>query len=299
MIVTLLIAIPFLPLQAQASPVRVGVIDTGFGPWTDHIIPLCKDSKHADFSQGWMSLSDTPPEDKHGHGTHISFLIHQGSLDAVISESTDVKDEKQRLKKSLNQNTEYCQIIVKFCNSCDDKDSVPETSVAQGIEYLISQNVDIINISGGGYAFVQAEKNAAQRALDAGIKIVAAVGNKGVELEKNPFFPAMVDDRIITVGSIDKDKIKISKHSNTGKNIDVWAIGKAKSFAPVHGQILLIEMTGTSQSTAIVTGGMVKNLIKEKNDEITRSPSKNNRAKSSSHSKRGHDVKNRSHAGSQ
>jgi subtilisin family serine protease len=277
MILTLMLVCIPLHIKAQTSQVRVGVIDTGFGPGLGHIVPLCN-AKHADTYQGQVSLSETPPSDSHGHGTHVSFLIHQAVLGAVISESSSYKEEQDRIKKSMQKNSEYCQVIARFYTDGQSADN----SVALAIEYMIAQKVDIINISGGGIVEVLAEKNAVKKALDLGIKVVTAAGNESSLLSKHPYFPAMSDKRTITVGSIERHKIKISSHSNYGLSVDMWAIGRAKSLVPYGNDLILREMSGTSQSTAIVTGKLIQNIIKERKDESARIPARNQKSKKTS-----------------
>lgn len=264
-----IIAVVLMPSLASTTssrvPIKIGILDTGFGPWKSGIISMCA-TGHADFSNR-VPVYGKIPVDRHGHGTHITFLIHQAIMGGIISQKGDVD-------LAVKTNIDYCFVIVKFY----DKDkSVISESMAMGIEHLTKIGVDYINISAGGIDEVQRESVAIKAALDKNIGIIASAGNESTDMAKQTFYPASGDDRIIVVGGHTKNFTK-SEKSNFGDRVDIWELGDSVMSAMVNqnNNAELTKMTGTSQATAIVTGKIVRSLIREKKN-ASRQPTKSER----------------------
>lgn len=181
-------------------------------------IPLCKEG-HKDFT-------NTDLRDNHGHGTNISYLINEYAGKGV----------------------DYCQIILKVY---DYKSSAMVKNSIQAFEYLTNIDVDIINYSGGGRGADAIERAFIKRLLLQGKVLVVAAGNDGNNLNRDcNYYPACYDDNIIVVGNGSSQKQK-EPTSNWGSVVDVWIDGVSKG--PDE-----IKMTGTSQSTAILTGSIIQ-----------------------------------------
>lgn len=183
-------------------------------------IKLCNDG-HMNMGNGSSRLVFN---DENGHGTNVSSLI---------------EDEA----KSAN----YCQIIIKY--------SLGENSIAEFIEalrYIQSLDVDVINYSGGGPGFVNEEYINIVKLLKQKKFIVVAAGNTNINLDKKcDFFPACYSKKLIIVGNGSKEHPQLS--SNYGSIVNLWIDGNYKVGG---GQVL----SGTSQSTAIATGKLIKHL---------------------------------------
>lgn len=224
----------------HGKPTVIAVIDTGFGlgwrPEEEKTARLCQYG-HKNFVDDQNSDKfDTKvpvPTDRHGHGTNIAGIIGQYA-----------------------KNTNYCLVILKYFDPvAKNNDNLKHT--IQAIDYARQIHANFINYSGGGTDFNQDEADAVKRFLDAGGTFVAAAGNEHSDLEKNPYYPAMEDDRVIVVGNIREDR-QPARSSNYGKRVNRWEIGEGVT---AYG----LQMTGTSQSTAIVTGKLVsetKNICK-------------------------------------
>lgn len=219
----------FQHVPSVIKTIKVAVIDTGLNmELFKNKITLCKDG-HKDFT-------GTGLKDTHGHGTHISGLI-----------------EKHAGKSS------YCQIIMKYYDPKAFGQSNIDNTV-KAFELAIELGVDVINYSGGGMEPNDREKAAVLRALDKGIKVVAAAGNEHCDLDtKCKYFPAMYDDRISIVGNLDSNRVP-AESSNSGSVVTHWEIGvDVESYCAATG-LPNCKMTGTSQSTAIHSGKVVKDL---------------------------------------
>ncbi len=227
-----------LPISASAKMIKVAVIDTGY---TNFIgkddLPMCE-GLHADFTEDKIFMKE-PPSDKNlsMHGTNIASLI-----DKNIDSS---KKDK------------YCLIIINYFSKNGKVDS---NNSYLSISYAINIGADIINYSGGGFGEIPEETKAVKRALDRGIIFVAAAGNEGKDLSISKFYPAMADPRVIVVGNVDEKRNRLPS-SNFGSDVDVWEMGNKVNAGGV-------TLTGTSQSTAIVTGKIIDKLITEAHRDV-------------------------------
>lgn len=220
--------------DCKDMPVKIAVLDTGFG-YQDkgHQAKLCNYG-HMDFSidrqftKNYMTKTPVPL-DVHGHGTNIVGIIDDYARKAHIN---------------------YCIVIIKYYS--DDQPGWLNLAITiQAIKYATNIGVDFINYSGGGPQTDPAEKLAVKKFLDKGHTFVAAAGNEGEELGKfgSAYYPAMEDKRVIVVGNLCKNGVKC-KTSNYGSVVNRWEVGEdVTAFG--------ITMTGTSQSTAVVTGKLV------------------------------------------
>lgn len=216
---------------AEADYTTVAVIDTGIDLnilKQGYAKGMCK-MGHRDFT-GSGSVRDW-----HGHGTNISGLIHKYA-----------------------KGTKYCQVILKYyAPRAGEYQNMSRMLAA--IKYAINIKVDIINISGGGPGFSAAERTEILRALNNGIKVVTAAGNERCDLDSTmcEYYPAMYDPRIVVVGNGINSKSR-APSSNWGRVVDVWIDGNDK--VGDYGK----KMTGTSQSTAIYTGKLVRRYVQSR-----------------------------------
>jgi subtilisin family serine protease len=207
------------------------VIDTGFdfkGKWD--IQPKICPTGHKD-------LTGQGLQDVNGHGTHIAGLIAKYAGDA-----------------------DYCLVIIKFFHNDLVKGDTLQASI-DAINHAVDQKVDIINLSMGGVGYSNSEYKAVKRALDDDITIIAAAGNEGKDFKKQPYYPALYDDRIIVVAAVDK-RMKRMPSSNYGVQVDAYELGENVLSTMPHNSYG--HLTGTSQATAIHTGKFVQHLYKVK-----------------------------------
>lgn len=177
---------------------------------------------------GWNFVNNTnQPFDSHGHGTHITGIIH-------------------------NVAPKVSFMILKYFDpkSLSDKNL---SNTVRAIDYAVEMGAHIINYSGGGFGSNPKEKEAIQRAKEKNVLFVAAAGNDSTNSDKDSFYPASYDlSNIISVASITEDS-QLVESSNYGvKTIDIAAPGNAIYSTLPNGRYG--KMTGTSQATAFVTG---------------------------------------------
>ncbi len=161
------------------------------------------------------------------------------------------------------------------------------TDIAKAIDYAVDNGADIINMSFVGGATDVVLSDAVGRAYEAGVVLVAAVGNDaedsfiiGGDLDFRPLYPVCSDggtgmNHIIGVGSVDEESIK-STFSNYGLNcIDINAPGDGVAapqlFDPNLGDDFETRYRGgwrgTSLAAPVVSG--VAGLMKSVNPKLT------------------------------
>jgi serine protease len=182
-------------LSNQGRGARVLVLDTGLDK--DH--PAVAQN----FEKGRSFTTDAAPYpffDDQGHGTHVS-----GTIAATMMSDGFVGVAPQaRL------------LMGRVCAS----EGCSNLAVAAGINWGVSEKVDVVSMSlGGGFAS-PSERRAVSVALQAGVTLVAASGNSG---DAKVSYPAALPG-VIAVGAVDVNKQKAS-FSQFGPELTVVAPG--------------------------------------------------------------------------
>ncbi len=226
--------------EPKPRPVIVAVIDTGFdfkSDWKEEMELYPSLRKPRMCKYGNKDYTGLGIEDHHGHGTHIAGTIAQYAYGA-----------------------NYCLVMMKFFDK--DKDNLNNMALElKSLQRAINLKVDIINYSAGGKEKNNVECKLIKKALDAGIIIVVAAGNEHADINKEPYYPAMCDDRVIAVANANKDGI-YAFTSNYTNNVEKNSRGLYKEDGQGVFSVLPNNssgsMTGTSQAAAIRTGKIIK-----------------------------------------
>lgn len=212
--------------------VKVAIIDSGIDLKNSEVKP----KKSISFIT--EKNGDNSAQDYDGHGTFIASLI-AGTHENEYVDGVAPKAE------------------LYVAKVLDSTGSGYYSSVIQAIDWAISQNVDVINLSLGNNLDDAAVHNAIQKATEKGIIIVAGAGNKGTSsTSKNSIqYPAKYDE-VIAIGSTNygNQRGQFSKltYSATGEQLDFVAPGVYNVGVGLNGDY--IYSSGTSNSTAIATG---------------------------------------------
>jgi serine protease len=196
-------------IQKGDTSVAVAVLDTGiayedFGPYRK-----APDFGGTVFLQGHDFVNgDDHANDDNFHGTHVA---------STIAEATDNNIGVAGLAFG-------CALMpVKVL---DNEGVGSFFVVAEGIDYAVNftlngqHPVKVINLSLGGDSSSTSVRQAVDRAVAAGVTIVAAAGNDGVGKVS---FPAALPN-VIGVGAVDGRKMK-APYSNFGPELSVVAPG--------------------------------------------------------------------------
>ena len=196
-------------IQKGDPSVAVAVLDTGvayedFGPYRK-----APDFGGTVFLPGFNAFTrDSHANDDNFHGTHVA---------SIIAEATN--------NASGAAGIAYLSAIMPV--KVLDRDGFGSNSgIAEGIDYVVNfrqgsvNPVRVINLSLGGPTRSQTLQSAVDRAVAAGITVVASAGNDNT----SPIdFPAGFSN-VIAVGSVDGRKVK-APYSSFGADLDLMAPG--------------------------------------------------------------------------
>jgi len=129
-------------------------------------------------------------------------------------------------------------------------------SLAQAIMKAVDQGVRVINMSLGSDGDSSVVRDAVAYALSKNVALVAAAGNEAVNRVS---YPAAYEG-VLSVGSVDADRQHLY-FSNRGPSVDVSAPGFGVVANWPGGK--MVEVSGTSASTALVSGLVAALLSKE------------------------------------
>lgn len=214
--------------------IKVAVVDTGIANHDDLKIA------------GGVSLISSSYIDENGHGTHVAGIIAaQNNNIGVVGVAPDVQ-----------------LYAVKVL----DKNGLGTLSnVIDGIDWSITNNMDIINLSLGNLSGSDGLQSVVDRAYQNGILLVGAGGNRGrVDGSGNTVeFPARYES-VIAVAATDKNN-KRGTFSATGSTIEVAAPGVGILSTHLNNRYATLD--GTSMAAGYVSGVLA--LLKEANPMMT------------------------------
>ncbi len=171
--------------------VDIAVIDSGIEINHDFLKGRVVDS-------GFDSINNSgSANDDRGHGTHVAGIIVANTLDNVTVHA------------------------YKGLNSLGSGTAV---QISLAIDAALEDGMDIINLSMSMKGTSETLYNAVKKAYDAGVCVVVAAGNAGVDLAANPYSPGGFEEAI-SVMSCTTDK-ELAETSNYGTPCDFAAPGE-------------------------------------------------------------------------
>ena len=199
---------------------------------------------------------DTAPIDKDGHGSHVAGIIGANLNNFGI------------IGVAYNAAIIPIRVLAPYkkCDSCSVVSSGQTSHIIKGINYAVTNNADIINLSLGG-VLVSDEDFLFQQAVDsataAGALIVAAAGNSNLNFDNSRVAPAYYSNAL-SVGSTTATGEK-STFSNYGQTLDVSAFGgQANGAGCIESESVysvgllsntaIVSNCGTSMSAPFVSG---------------------------------------------
>ncbi|MGE7932539.1 S8 family serine peptidase [Viridibacillus arvi] len=226
--------------------VKVAVLDTGvMGTHEDLAGRVLTGKTFVDGYDG------TYQGDDQGHGTFVAGII-----------AANANNEKGIAGVAGDANVEI--LPVKVMN----KSGVGSAfNIAEGIDYAVDQDVDVINMSLSGEYSETVEK-AVKRATENGVVVVAASGNGGGSADAS--YPAALPN-VLSVGAI-ATKDQVYERSNYGSTLDLVAPGVSVLSTSLLGDLGSNEghySTGTGTSYAAPHVAAVAALYKIKHQDAT------------------------------
>ncbi|MCU1398838.1 MAG: subtilase [Acidimicrobiales bacterium] len=245
----------------RGAGVTVAVIDSGVQPdqpdlsaqlWTNPGEASCTngvDDDHNGFVDdcaGWdfgnndKNPTPDPSANETEHGTHVAGIIAaaQNGIGTVgVAPGAKI-------------------MAVKVGNTSG---GITGSAVAAGINYAVANGARVINMSlatspGTPRAAAAPIENAVNAATAAGVVVVVAAGNDGIDISNGPGWPAgysLYNPGVITVGANTNSDTRAS-FSNTGTPVDIQAPGFWIVSTVIGGWAY---MSGTSMASPYVAGG--------------------------------------------
>ncbi|RPF53386.1 S8 family peptidase [Aquisalibacillus elongatus] len=176
--------------------VKVAVLDSGI------------DASHEDLNvaDGYSSVDDSPFTDENGHGTHVAGTVAAQDNDVgVVGVAPDA---------SL-----YAVKVL------DEDGSGSYSGIAEGIEWAVENDADVINMSLGGSTDSSVLEEFVDLAYEEGVLVVAAAGNDGNRGGNNDTvgYPAKYDSAV-AVAAVDQNNNRAT-FSSTGSAVELSAPG--------------------------------------------------------------------------
>lgn len=131
----------------------------------------------------------------------------------------------------------------------DNSGSITAKNLAAAINQAVYKGADIINLSLGTYSPASAHQTAISKAVEAGVVVVAAIGNDGSNIK---CYPAAYDN-VIAVAAVNKDGTAAT-FSDFGDWADISAPGVDIYSAYATSDTSSGKMSGTSQASPVVSG---------------------------------------------
>lgn len=206
--------------------VKVAVLDTGLSDVHPDI--------SADACRNFVGVA-TDCNDENGHGTHVAGILAAG-------------DSSTGMRGLAPGVSLYIGKIM------DERGQGVESRMVRGVEWAMSEGVDVINISAGSPNELPALKRVIDRAFEEGIHLVAAAGNRGEETGRltTVDYPARYRE-VISVGAVDRLDRKAG-FSSYGPGLDVSAPGVSIRSTSVGRSYE--HKSGTSMAAPFVAGAM-------------------------------------------
>lgn len=162
-------------------------------------------------------------DDLQGHSTHVAGIVNEIVPDAELY----------------------------FAKVLNDSGSGTNAGVTQGIQWCVDQGSNIVNLSLSGSQPFAEMKTVIDEAIQKGVIIIAAAGNRGQNPDIDLIgYPAKFDE-VICVGSIN-DMIEVSRFSSSGKNGDI--VGPGEQILSTYKDNRFAVLSGTSMSAPFISG---------------------------------------------
>ena len=216
-------------IEETGDGADVAVLDTGIQ--TDH----CSLSVAGGRDVTGSGLPDDY-EDEHGHGTHVAGIV--GALDNDLGVVGTAPAADLYAVKVLN-----------------DDGSGTYSALVAGIDWCVSNDVEVLAMSLGGEAESDSVSQAIEEATDTGHLLVGSAGNEGNEGPdacdaETMTFPATHPD-VLAVTAMDQDDT-LASYSSVGSAVDLLAPGSNVLSTYVDNEYA--RASGTSMACPYVAG---------------------------------------------
>jgi len=211
--------------ETMGEGIRVGIIDTGI------------DYNHVDLKNRIKAMINFTSKDRkdvydqNGHGTHVAGIIAAEKNGVGVVGVAPKADLYIARAFDKNGNGEF-------------------EAIKNSLEWMIEQNVHIINMSFSSNKGSDKYHNIISKCYKAGITMVCAAGNDGESAGDTIGFPARYPECIAVV-AVDINK-KSAPFSSRGPKAEIAAAGK--DIYSCFSRNSYARLSGTSMATPIISG---------------------------------------------
>jgi subtilisin family serine protease len=244
--------------KAEETRTKIAIIDTGLD-LDDYRF------KNVLCSEGHKDLTGVGISDTIGHGTFVAGLV-----------------QRYAGKESEGK---YCIVIIKYYLQWATG-AMDANRMTQAIKHATEIGAKFINISSGGESFRMSEYDLIKDNPSSLFIVAAGNNSMNVETPGHEYYPAAYRlKNIVVVGSVRNDGTGVADFSNYGDKVDAWEPGVGVFSTEINwvcehetkGMLDYAEesrkklglsgccgyQSGTSFSTAIHTGKLVRQLVNE------------------------------------
>lgn len=191
------------------------------------------------------------PTDRSGHGTHVAGIIGAAGNNGKGSSGIAWKVRLMALR------------------FIDETQGGSTSDAIACMDYAVAQGARVINASWGSAGRSRSLERAIVRARNAGVIVVAAAGNDGVNLEVTPSYPASyTQDNLLTVTATSRGD-GLYPEGNTGAvSVDLAAPGMEILSTWAGSDSDYLTATGTSMATPMVTGALALLIARHPDAEV-------------------------------
>jgi subtilisin family serine protease len=186
-----------------------------------------------DDTRGWDFVFDNnDPMDGNGHGTHVA-----GTIGAVGNNGRGV--------------TGVCWAAkIMLLRAFDASGITTVADIIEAMDYARQNGARIVNASYSGTEYSQAESDAIALLNSAGVLLIAAAGNEGVDNDPTPSYPASYDlSNIIAVAATDTSDL-LASFSNFGKSKVHVAAPGVSIFSTFMNEVTVLSLQDFESGTA-------------------------------------------------
>jgi membrane-anchored mycosin MYCP len=190
-----------------------------------------------------------------GHGTGVASIIAASAADGIGFAGLAPRVEILPVRVTVRE-TEP---------NDPERPTIPASAFADAIRYATAQGVEVINASIAFPTDSQAIRDAVQDAVNNGVIVVAAAGNRPAEEYPDEVaYPAAYDE-VVSVGAITPDGLRLTE-TYVGPTVDLLAPGSGTTVAwPGEGHAG--EGQGTSHAAPFVSAAAA--LVLAANPQLT------------------------------
>lgn len=238
----------------SASNVIVAVIDTGIL------------TSHPDLANAlWTNPGEIPGNGIDDDGNGIVDDVHglnaaanSGDIQDVVGHGTFVSGLIGAVgNNGIGVSGVAWQVQLMMCRYVDNQGNGSLSDVLQCFDYARTHGAKVINASFVSTNYSLILQTTINTCRNAGIVVVAGVGNEGANIDLVPTYPASFNlDNVLAVTATDRSDRLTSFSSYGATNTDIAVPGQAITSTQASSESLYAVGDGTSFSTAIMSGAM-------------------------------------------